>query len=320
MLNGMRNLAIVFLAAFWVAAHAQVRQAQLCNPLSDAQKQVVPTRTVPLWPAGTPGVAPGPDAPHIDLYVAAQNPTRTVVVVFPGGGYGCIAQANEGIPVAQWFNARSISVAVVTYRIAPEHHYPAPLEDGKRAVQWVRAHAGELNAASDHVGLMGFSAGGHLAAFTAATAFDPPPSGWNVSADLSNTSSRPDFLVLCYPVITMGDATHGNSRGNLLGAAVNDKSLRDALSVEKRVTGNMPPTFLFSTTDDNSVPIANSIELYRAEVQAGVPVEMHLYEHGRHGLGLAEESKEVSSWPMLLANWMTMHGWMEPGFSPAVSK
>lgn len=297
------------------AMHAQttaqtlVRQKQLCDPLSAAQQQVHPTRIEPLWSAGTPGLEPGPDAPHADIYIAAQNPTRTVMVVLPGGGYGCLAQANEGIPVAQWLNAHGVSAVVVTYRVAPDYHYPAPLEDGRRAMQWVRAHAGELNAQPDHVGLMGFSAGGHLAAFTAAAAFDPLPEGWLTLPDLANISSRPDFLVLGYPVITMKERTHGGSRKNLLGAAADDKSLQNALSVETRITGNMPPAFLFSTTDDSSVPIANSIEFYEAMVLAGVPVEMHLYEHGRHGLGLAEEAPEVSTWPTLLANWMAMHGW-----------
>jgi acetyl esterase/lipase len=290
--------------------NGQISQKQLCGPLSAAQLKVRANRTEPLWPAGTPGVEPLPDGPHIDVYLAANNPTHTLVVVFPGGGYGCIAQANEGIPVAQWFNARGVSVAVVTYRIAPDYHYPAPLEDGKRAVKWARKHAPELGAQPDHIGLMGFSAGGHLAAFTAATAFDPEPEGWKSLPDLENVSSRPDFLVLCYPVITMKEGTHGGSRQNLLGIAAGDKSLRDALSVQERVTGNMPPTFLFATTDDESVPIVNSLELYQAELQAGVPVEMHLYEHGHHGLGLAEESPEVSTWPLLMANWMKMHGWM----------
>jgi len=228
----------------------------------------------------------------------------------PGGGYGCVAQANEGIPLAQWFNAHGVSAAVLTYRIAPDYHYPAPLEDGRRAVQWVRRHAAELNAQPDHVGLLGFSAGGHLAAFTAATAFDPLPAGWLNPPDFAGASSRPDFLALGYPVITMKERTHGGSRTNLLGLAADDKAMQEQLSVETRITGDMPPSFLFSTTDDPSVPIANSIDFYQSMVLAGAPVEMHLYEHGRHGLGLAEESVEVSTWPSLLANWMAMHKWM----------
>jgi acetyl esterase/lipase len=287
-----------------------VRQKQICGPLSTAQQQVHPTRVEPLWPAGTPGIEAGPDAPHLDLYLAPQNPTHTVVIVIPGGGYGCVAQANEGIPLAQWFNAHGVSAAVLTYRIAPDYHYPAPLEDGRRAVQWVRRHAAELNAQPDHVGLLGFSAGGHLAAFTAATAFDPLPAGWLNPPDFAGVSSRPDFLALGYPVITMKERTHGGSRTNLLGLAADDKAMQEQLSVETRITGDMPPSFLFSTTDDPSVPIANSIDFYQSMVLAGAPVEMHLYEHGRHGLGLAEESVEVTTWPSLLANWMAMHKWM----------
>jgi len=331
MLKGMRKLNLLLVMAGTLLAGAQTQTAataekhgpgsHLCDSLSAAETQVKPTRSEPLWPAGIAGI-PAPDgplgpsssSPHIDLYVADDNSTHTVVVVFPGGGYSCIAQANEGIPIAQWWNARGVSAAVVTYRIAPEFHYPAPIEDGRRAVQWVRAHADEFRAAPNHLGLMGFSAGGHLAAITATTAFDPLPDGWLTLPDVSGVSSRPDFLVLGYPVITMKDGTHVHSRGNLLGAAP-AAALVGQMSAEDRVNGNTPPTFLFSTTDDATVPIDNSVEFYQALVHAGVPVEMHLYEHGHHGLGLAEGTPEVSTWPQLLANWSVMHGWMSPQFA-----
>jgi acetyl esterase/lipase len=335
MLKEMRklNFLVVMAGALLVSAHAQPQPqsaapapvekhagSHLCDALRAAQLQVKPTRSEALWPAGTAGIpvldgALGPSrTPHIDLYVADENPTHTVVVIFPGGGYGCIAQANEGIPVAQWWNARGVSAAVVTYRIAPDAHYPAPLEDGRRAVQWVRAHAAEFHAEANHVGLMGFSAGGHLAAITATTAFDPVPEDWLTLPDLSGVSSRPDFLMLGYPVITMKEGTHGGTRKNLLGKSP-DAKLVDEYSAEDRVNGNTPPTFIFSTTDDGSVPIQNSMMFYQALVRANVPVEMHLYEHGRHGLGLAEESPEVSTWPQLLANWAVMHGWMAAKFA-----
>jgi acetyl esterase/lipase len=322
MLNVMgKRIILVALAAITTGSmmQGQVRQKQLCSPLSEAQQKVVPSRVEPIWPAGTPGIVAGPDAPHVDIYVAAQNPTHTVVVVIPGGGYECLAQANEGIPIAQWFSARGVSVAVLTYRMAPDYHYPAPLEDGRRAMQWVRAHAKDFNAQADHVGLMGFSAGGHLAAFTAATAFDAVPDGWNTLPDFASVSSRPDFLILGYPVITMKDGTHVHSRNNLLGEMANNKPLQDALSVEARVTGDAPPTFIFSTTDDAAVPIQNSVGFYQALVLAGVPAEIHLYEHGHHGLGLAEGNAEVGTWPLLLANWMTMHGWMT-ATAPVINK
>jgi len=319
------------------AAPASVPARHLCDPLSSAQMRVKPTRSAPLWPAGTPGI-PGEDGlsgaqsatPHIDLYVAADNPTHTVVVVFPGGGYTCLSQGIEGADMAEWWNGRGVSVAVVTYRLAPEFHYPAPLEDGRRAMQWVRAHAAEFHAEPDHIGLMGFSAGGHLAAITATTAFDPVPEGpspvgWLTLPDLAGVSSRPDFLVLGYPVITMKDGTHAHSRNNLLGAAP-PAALIDQYSAENRVNGNTPPTFIFSTSDDATVPIVeNGVEFYKALVGAGVPAELHIYEHGHHGLGLAQESPEVSTWPQMLANWTAMHGWMGPTYAtrgpiPATSK
>jgi acetyl esterase/lipase len=320
------NLTVLFAGAMAavlpVFAHAQTAPPKhLCNPLSAAQMLVKPTRSEPLWPAGTPGI-PGDDGlagaqsatPHIDLYIASENPTHTVVVMFPGGGYTCLSQGIEGIDFAQWWNARGISVAVVTYRLAPEFHYPAPLEDGRRAVQWVRAHAAEFHAGPNHVGLMGFSAGGHLAAITATTAFDPVPEGWLTLPDLSGVSSRPDFLMLGYPVITMKDWSHAHSRSNLLGPAPS-AALVEQFSAEDRVNGNTPSTFIFSTSDDELVPIENSVEFYRALVHNGVPAELHFYEHGHHGLGLAQEHPEVSSWPQLLANWAAMHGWMAARFS-----
>jgi len=243
------------------AAPASVPARHLCDPLSSAQMRVKPTRSAPLWPAGTPGI-PGEDGlsgaqsatPHIDLYVAADNPTHTVVVVFPGGGYTCLSQGIEGADMAEWWNGRGVSVAVVT-----------------------------------------------------------------------GVSSRPDFLVLGYPVITMKDGTHAHSRNNLLGAAP-PAALIDQYSAENRVNGNTPPTFIFSTGDDATVPIVeNGVEFYKALVRAGVPAELHIYEHGHHGLGLAQESPEVSTWPQMLANWTAMHGWMGPTYAtrgpiPATSK
>jgi acetyl esterase/lipase len=309
--------ALLFAAAISLPAQTQQTQPppltpHLCDPLTPAELLVKPTRTLSLWPPGTPNIPTiGDDIPHLDLFIATPNPMHTVVVVFPGGGYRCMGQLNEGIPVALWLVAHGISAAVLTYRVAPEYHYPAPLEDGRRAVQWVRANAIELNAQPDHVGLWGFSAGGHLAAYTAATAANPAPADWLVSKDLGSVSSRPDFLILAYPVITMiGPFAHTGSRKNLLGV-IADKQLAEQMSAQSWVTPETPPTFIFATSDDDVVPVQNSLLFYQALVQAGVPAEIHLFEHGHHGLGLAENTPAVKEWPSLLANWMTLNHWMD---------
>jgi acetyl esterase/lipase len=227
------------------------------------------------------------------------------VVVCPGGGYGGLANNHEGRQVANWLNSLGIAAFVLKYRLGPRYHHPVELGDAQRAIRMVRANSSDYGVAADRVGIMGFSAGGHLAS-TAGTHFD---AGKSESADpIERENSRPDFLVLGYPVISFTTAfTHKGSLKNLLGEAP-DPKLVESLSNELQVTGQTPPTFIFQTDADTVVPAENSVLFYLALRKAGVPAEMHIFERGPHGVGLALGNPALGMWPALLANWFRERG------------
>ena len=264
-------------------------------------------KTILLWPNGAPGAKGDADVdkPDLTLYVASQKKAPTGIIVCPGGGYVHLAMSYEGTDVAKWLNTMGISAFVLKYRLGPKYHHPAELDDAQRAIRYVRAHAAEFGIDPHHIGIWGFSAGGHLAS-TAGTHFD---NGTPNSADpIDRESSRPDFMILAYPVITFEEPyAHRGSRDALLGPNP-DPALVELLSNEEHVTKDTPPTFLFHTSDDPVVPVQNSIYFYLALRRAGVPAEMHIYEHGRHGVGLAQDIPELSTWPTLLANWLKLRG------------
>ncbi len=269
-------------------------------------------KTMLLWPAGAPGAVgdADEDRPTLTVYLPkGPNATKTGVVVAPGGGYTHLSMTKEGDDIALWLNAQGVAAFVVKYRLGPKYHAPIELEDAQRAIRTVRANAAEYGVAVDHVGMWGFSAGGHLTAW-AGTAFD---AGNASSADpIEWQGSRPDFLILAYPVITMTQPlAHAGSRQNLLGDNP-DAALVEATSVELQVTRDTPPAFIFSTTDDKTVPVLNSVMFYSALVKAGVPAELHIFQHGAHGAGLAVKNPELSVWPELLAKWMRERGYMAP--------
>jgi acetyl esterase/lipase len=264
-----------------------------------------------LWANGAPGAVgtADDDTPTITAYLPAANPTKTAVVIAPGGGYQHLAMGYEGADIAAWLNARGVAAFVLKYRLGMKYHSPIELEDAQRAIRTVRADAAKYGIVPDHIGMWGFSAGGHLAA-TAGTQFD---AGNAAATDaIERESSRPDFLVLAYPVITMRNSfTHMGSQKFLLGDAPTQAE-KDAMSAELHVTKQTPPTFLFATTDDNAVPVMNSVMFYAALVKAGVPVEMHLFQHGHHGVGLAAENPQLNVWPELLIKWMRERGYAAP--------
>ena len=221
-----------------------------------------------------------------------------------------LAMGYEGIEVAQWLNARGVAAFVLTYRLGPRYHHPIPLLDAQRAIRYVRAHAAEDGLDPDHIGIWGFSAGGHLAS-TAGTHFDA--GNRDATDPIERVSSRPDFMVLAYPVISMQPGiTHNGSLHNLLGEEPNP-TLENELSNETQVTPQTPPTFLFSTTNDEAVPVMNSVLFYEALLHAGVPAEMHIFEQGHHGSGLGKRNPQLRMWPVLLQNWLHLHGWMASG-------
>lgn len=267
--------------------------------------------TTPLW-AGTPPHAVGKtpkDIPELTLHLPdPQKKNRTAVIVCPGGGYGGTAISYEGHDVAKWFNNLGVTVYVLRYRHAPNYKHPVPLMDAQHALRIARSRANELGYDKDKIGILGFSAGGHLTS-TTGTHYD---SGNPQAADpIERESCKPNFMVLVYPVITMqDDFTHKGSRRNLLGNEP-DPKLVELLSSERQVTPETPPAFIFHTTEDKAVPVENAVRFYLALRQNQVPVEMHIYEKGRHGLGLAQETQDTYTWPTLLKNWLTVHKLLE---------
>ena len=265
-------------------------------------------KTILLWPGGAPGAQGDEDIdkPSLAVYLpAGPNVTKTGVVVVPGGSYQNLAMDYEGTAIAEWLNARGVAAFVLKYRLGPKYHHPVELGDAQRAIRMVRANAAEYGIAMDHVGMWGFSAGGYLAA-TAGTKFD---AGNGSSPDaIERQGSRPDFLVLAYPVITFEEPyLHRGSLKNLMGDDP-DPALVRSMSAETPVTKDTPPTFLFATTDDKTVPVMNSLMFYEALVKAGVPVEMHLFQEGHHGVGLAAANPKLSVWSDLVIKWMRERG------------
>ena len=307
----MRRIGLV--VACWIAVGGAVAMGQ-----APAMQPVAPVQAVAtaasgpapklLWANGAPGAVgdADEDKPTITAYIPASNRTKTAVVIAPGGSYMHLSMVREGSDVAAWLNAHGVAAFVLKYRLGPKYHTPIELGDAQRAIRTVRANAAQYGIAPDHIGMWGFSAGGHLAA-TAETQFD---AGNATATDaIEQQSSRPDFAILSYPVITMQDSyTHKLSRTSLLGDSPTQAEM-DAMSAELHVTAQTPPTFLFTTTDDHTVPVLNSVMFYTALVKAGVPAEMHIFQHGGHGAGLAPTNPQLKPWTDMLIKWMRERGY-----------
>jgi acetyl esterase/lipase len=272
---------------------------------------VAPPQTLPLWPDGAPGAlgTGDGDIPTLTLYLPLRPAaSSTAVVVAPGGSYVMLAMNHEGRQVANWLNSLGVTAFVLKYRLGPKYHHPIELGDAERAIRFVRSHAAEYGISPDRIGMMGFSAGGHLAS-TVATHFD---GGDPDAADaIDRASCRPDFLILAYPVVSfVAPYSHSSSAHFLLGPGA-DLKVREELSNELHVTSETPPTFLFTTSGDKIVPPENSIAFYLALRKAGVPAEMHIFEDGPHGVGLDLGDPVLGHWPLLLANWMRKRGLLQ---------
>jgi acetyl esterase/lipase len=240
---------------------------------------------IPLWPEGAPGALGNNsnDIPTLTCYLPATNiATGAAMVILPGGGYAHLAD-HEGRDFALWLADHGIAGFVLKYRLGSSgYHHPAMIQDASRALRLVRSKSAEWNLDARHIGIMGSSAGGHLAS-TLLTHFD---SGNATSADaIERQSSRPDLGILCYPVITMEEKTHGGSKKNLLGENPSP-ALIEELSNEKHVTHETPPCFLFHTAEDKTVDVKNSLDFADALHRAGVLFDLHIYQHGGHGMGL----------------------------------
>lgn len=277
-----------------------------------------------LYPGGVPGLKPAAvtekavksdgitrlsnvTQPAITIYPPKNKTTDAAVVICPGGGYSILAYDHEGTELAEWFNARGMTAVVLKYRLPERENFEnvsiRPLQDAQAALRYVRKNAGKYGLAEDKIGIMGFSAGGHLAA-TASTLFKTP-----VGEITDPTISvRPDFSLLIYPVISFDDEiTHAGSKENLIGK---NPSREDEIrfSPEKQVDADTPPAFLISTTDDWVVP-ENSIAYFLACRKNKVPVEMHIYEKGGHGYALKDRNLgAVQSWPDRMEAWLKARG------------
>jgi acetyl esterase/lipase len=281
---------------------------------------------VPIWPGGVRAEPGGPErlliteraqpgalhdryATHVvepDLTIfPAEKPSGCALLMLPGGGYVRVVMDKEGYESAQWFAAHGISSFVLRYRLPGEYARPRPelpLHDAQRALRLVRARAAEYGIDAGCVGVIGFSAGGHLAGLlataTIADAYEPVD-------EIDRRSARPDFAVLMYPVLSMkAGLAHAGSRAQLLGPSP-DAAVVERYSIEERVTAQTPPVFLLHAEDDDIVDVGNTLAMYRALSTAGVPLELHIYAEGGHGFGLRYATdKPVALWPKLVRRWI----------------
>ncbi len=268
-----------------------------------------PPEPILLWPDGAPGAVGDEDVdrPSIRIY-RPDEPNGCAVVICPGGGYGGLAFDHEGHQIARWFNTIGVTGVVLKYRLGQRYRHPAPLSDVQRAIRDVRMNAEAMHVAIDRIGVMGFSAGGHLAS-TVSTHFDDGDP--DALDPVDRVSCRPDFSILCYPVISFKEEfTHQGSRKNLLGDDP-DPALVESLSNETQVTAQTPPTFLFHTAEDTGVPPQNSLVYYAALLKHGVPAELHIYQNGPHGVGLGIADPVLFTWKDRLADWLQTNGFLQ---------
>jgi acetyl esterase/lipase len=282
--------------------------ALLClTQLCGAQERI----PLPLWPNGAPGALghDDKDIPTITPFLPdPDKASGAALLICPGGGYGGLA-GHEGADYALWLNQQGIAGFVLKYRLGSNgYRHPRMLEDAARGLRFVRAKAAEYHVDPKRIGVMGSSAGGHLAS-TLLTHFDAGKPDAEDAID--RESSRPDLGILCYPVITMGAQTHQGSKRNLLGPEPSAE-LVQLLSNELQVTPQTPPTFLWHTADDTVVPVENSLAFAGALHKAGVPFALHVYEHGRHGLGLDAKPPfaHVHPWATECLLWLKDHGFV----------
>ncbi len=275
-----------------------------CALMSNSKAQTAP---IVLWENGAPNaVGKEPlDIPTMTPFLASkETATGAAIVVCPGGGYQNLSEIKEGSEVAKWLNSLGISAFVLKYRLGMRYNQPNQLLDAARALRTVRARAKEWNLDTKRIGILGFSAGGHLAS-TLGTHFDAGKA--DSKDEIERISSRPDLMVLIYPVITMGEFTHKGSKKNLLGENPSEDLIK-LYSNELQVTGETPPTFLVHTMTDATVPVENSLLFLSALRKVGVPFEFHLYEQGPHGFGLAPANPILASWAERCADWLGVHG------------
>ena len=270
---------------------------------------------IPLWPLAAPlAKGSGPDdQPAIFLYLPPSHHPTPAAVVCPSGNYVSLSMDEDGRQVAEWLNNLGIAAFVLQYRLAPTYRYPAQLLDAQRAIRYIRSNAALYNVSINEIGIMGFSSGGQLAAL-AATRFDAVLALPSDSID--RLSARPDFVVLVHPMITCSEPFRdATGCANLMGSQPRLGTAAQ-VSAEKYLTPKTPPAFLFHPYDDSAVPVENSLAFFAALRKAGVPGELHVFEHAPHGLGLALDDPALPVWPKLLENWFRVRGLLPRKASP----
>jgi len=281
--------------------------------------------TLPLWPNGIPGSIR--DASYVEVSTvtdgvitrwikvtdpsitvclpAKEKATGTAVLICPGGGYGALAFGHEGTDIAKWLNDNGIAGIILKYRLPSDlimkDKSVGPLQDAQEAMRTIRRNAKAWNINPRKIGVIGFSAGGHLAS-TISTHYAEKV------YESDTTSARPDFSLLLYPVITMDASfTHAGSKRNLIGENPSEEAIK-RFSNERRITEKTPPAFLVHSADDKSVPVKNSIVYYKRLVKYNIPSELHIFQKGGHGYGLAVNRETQSAWPELCLRWLKASG------------
>ena len=301
--------ALCLLAAVLGAPHGP---AQVLDP-------ALGISTIPLWPSDAPEVAgtEAADLPTLTVFLPQKGRgTGSAVVVAPGGSYLGLASNLEGRQVADWFTSRGLTAFVLKYRLGPKHLYPIPLQDAQRAVRLVRSSAASYGFLPDRIGFIGFSAGGHLAA-TTGTLFDTGKA--DARDPVERVSSRPDFLILGYPWLNaMQPSGHYITYCSMMKILPPETCKLDEqkYTPSLHVTAQTPTTFIYSTTDDRTVPISASVDFYNALIAAGVPAELHIFRHGEHGSGMGAGSAALDQWPVLLEQWLRDQGLLTPPAKP----
>jgi acetyl esterase/lipase len=288
----------------------------LAGTLMSAEAQLS-TNSFPLWPAAAPGALGTnalKDIPTLTPFLPdPAKATGAAMIVCPGGAYGHLAD-HEGKVYAQWLNDHGVTCFVLKYRLGTSaYRHPAMLQDGARAVRFVRSKAAEWRLDPKRIGIIGSSAGGHLTS-TVMTHFDAGKP--DAEDPVERESSRPDFAVLCYPVITMGQFAHQGSKSNLLGTNASPELVQE-LSNELHVTTNTPTCFIWHTFEDKTVPLENALMFADALRKAHVPFDLHVYQKGAHGMGLGPrqwpppESARMHPWAADCIYWLKEHGFAD---------
>ncbi len=334
-LNGIASFYLLYLSLLKIHEKLNITMTKMLQRLSfllcisgliltsnmNAQQQ-----ELKLWPKGAPGAIKNKDYKESptdgrgreNRYIKVSDPTIKVylpdpdkatgaaILICPGGGYTCLAYDHEGFILAEWLNKHGIAGILLKYRLPSdeimEHKEVGPLQDAQQAMIMIRNNAKEWNIDPTKVGVIGFSAGGHLAS-TISTQFDR-----DVYKTKDTTSARPDFSILCYPVISMKEGvTHRGSRENLIGKSPSEEMINQ-YSNALQITPNTPITFMVHSANDGAVPIQNSLEYFNALQKNKVESEIHIFEKGGHGYGMREVEGTHGQWPVLMLEWLKMHG------------